>query len=152
MKNLMVALVLVLSGVLLGIGFISAEEKAGAAIPDKFIGTYVEKGDDGKVLHEMIIGKNKIEWIRQSKWAQEGEDKDLITDYTLEANGEIISFDSKVAYARSVFGGQVSEGDVKVKMKVTGNTLNIEIGEMQAQGVGGPIVTMPPKKHQYTKQ
>jgi hypothetical protein len=36
-------------------------------IPDKFIGTWIEKGGDGKVLNELKIEQRKIEWIRQDE-------------------------------------------------------------------------------------
>lgn len=114
-------------------------------IPGKFLGTWIEKGADGKIVNELKIGKAMIEWARTD------EEKEIVTNYILEDGAETLAFDSVVTYCRSVFGGTSYKGDVKVKMKIVGDTLVVKIGGMKVQEEPGIIVTRPPEEHQYKK-
>ena len=123
----------------------SEKETVRPLIPAKFIGSWTEKGNDGKVVSELKIETNQIEWTRTD------EDKDIVMKYAIEDGGEMVSFDSKVTYSRSVLGGKAYKGDVRVKMRVKDDTLTVEIGGMKVQEQPGVTVTRLPEEHQYKK-
>ncbi|MBA7696972.1 hypothetical protein ES703_105630 [subsurface metagenome] len=75
-----------------------------------------------------------------------------MTKYAIGDNGKTVSFDSKVTYSRAVFGGQAYKGDVKVKISIKDDILNLEIGGMKVQEKPGITVTRPPEEHRYKKQ
>lgn len=124
----------------------STEKMSAPAIPARFLGTWKETGSDGVVVNEMKISNRAIEWTRK------GEDKDHVTRYDVEDGGEKVAFDSKVTYSRDVFGGTAYKGDLKVRMKVEGDTLVIEMGGMKVQEEPGITVTTPPDEHRYNRK
>lgn len=120
-------------------------KKDSLMIPSRFLGKWAEEDKNGKVVNVFTITTDSIEWTRT------GEEKQVVTKFAVEDNGEGIAFDSKVTYSRAIFTGQVYRGDVKVNMKIKDNTLLVEIGGMKVQEEPGITVTRPPEKHRYKR-
>lgn len=122
----------------------SAEEKSSVpVIPAKFIGRWIETGNDGKVVGEFKIAPKRIEWIR-------GKKSELVENYSIESNGESISFDSPVVVSIALNSGEVGIGDRKAKMKVENDTLSVEIKGVPKK-MPGMTLTPLPENHRYKK-
>jgi hypothetical protein len=125
---------------------IAAAEESHSGIPNGFRGKWVEKYKDGKVINELRISCNIIEWSRV------GEERQIITDYNVERNGQLISFDSSVTFLRPYFGGEVGKGKVRITIKVKDKeSLVLQIGEIKVQMRSGMMFTRPPEDHEYKK-
>jgi len=122
------------------------EKKVTGAIPKGFMGKWVEKDKDGKVINELKISAGILEWSLAD------EDRQKITNYSVENNSKVLAFDSSVTFFRSYVGGEVGKGKVRITMRIKDKeSLLIQIGEMKVQMRPGMMFTRPPEDHEYKK-
>lgn len=118
-------------------------------IPTAFIGSWIEKGDDGKQIGEMDITDKLISWEREGEPTKTFSVKDV----TISEKKEMITFSSQIVIERKI---AFSSGKIKytcealVKLSRDNEGLVVDLSGMKVEGRGS-VVEFAPEIHRYKK-